>query len=62
MSPEMLVLTVALAVLVLALVVVAIVVVRAPRTDLLAMLKMITTTYGPAALVTAGLALSVLWK
>jgi hypothetical protein len=39
-----------------------IVVVRAPRTDLLAMLKVITTTYGPAALAAAGLALSVLWK
>ena len=62
MSPEILALTVALAVLVLALVVVVIVVVRAPRTDLLAMLKVITTTYGPAALAAAGLALSVLWK
>ena len=63
MSPEILVPIVAsVFVVVLVLGVVVIVVVRAPREDLLSMLKMITTTYGPGALVAVGIALSVLLK
>ncbi|MEU4708068.1 hypothetical protein AB0G00_16680 [Nocardia salmonicida] len=43
--------------------VVVIVVVRMPREDLLSMMKtMITTTYGPGALLAVGITLSVLLK
>ncbi|MFI6222774.1 hypothetical protein ACIBEH_19635 [Nocardia salmonicida] len=48
---------------VLTLGVVVIVVVRVPREDLLSMMKtMITTTYGPGALLAVDIALSVLLK